>query len=584
VASLNDVLKQTLLFTSKTQPKVVGASFPLASIPGGRPDVTSSSEEVTARLKQLRGPLPIMAAPGDMTGLSSAQSGLALVNLVVEEEIQKRDIWEYQLDGLDGIKNLTARHRTMGDMAMPVCKQVKWSSVKVMHKGKELVLALESKFLLKTFYLAEGEIPASSKGYWQLKTNLDQSFLRVFGYQLGKDGMAPIDPKLLDSPRFMSAPSNVGSFAVVSSRGGGSVQMAPPLRILVCVSFATGKERNDFEPGGLLGAGKLMPHYMLMANLPVESMEASVTLERNPTTMHTVMDGGREHMTANHGLGLYTDRNEIKPPVPAPYWDSLFDYYWIGPPDGTEIKAVRRERNTIRTTLPNEKTPVKLWELETTSKDGIEALKFWDRKDVYEARTVKKYPRQGEFDNLHIAPKMKLPESVLKKLPAGWPASMKESAMAPFCVHDCLHTHWRWGVINYSPVSAKWTYGWSGDVPHKEPGAPMVHPNQDVTIKLLGSKGFMYTAKVHAPAGGKWQIIMHHGSAYALSYENQANLMMGASDMFDTDLPGRDGDKGQWALFYWRLRYKYVNKSDDKNHIYERLKWNAEEFKKAREL
>jgi len=27
-----------------------------------------------------------------------------------------------------------------------------------------------------------------------------------------------------------------------------------------------------------------------------------------------------------------------------------------------------------------------------------------------------------------------------------------------------------------------------------------------------------------------------------------------------------------------------VNKSDDKNHIYERLKGNAEEFKKAREL
>jgi hypothetical protein len=580
--SLKDVLKQTLLFTSKTQPKDMSASFSMAPLPGGRPDVTLSSEEVSARLKQLRGKMPaggfpMMGSPASV--IRGTSIDLALQDSVIKEVIQKRPLWEYELAGLDGIKNLTARHRTMGDMPMPVCKQVKWSPVKVMYKGKELLLKLESKFLLKTYFLGEGEVPEASKGYWQLPMNLDKSFMRVFGYQLAGDGLKPIDQKLLDSPFFMFAPPNVGPSAKVSS-SGGNVQVSPPLQVLVCMCFGTGMERNDFEPGGLLGAAKLLPHFMLMANLPVESMEASITLERKPTTPHTVMDEGREHMTEQLGMGLYTDRNDILPPAPAPYWDDLFEYYWIDPGPGTEIKAVCRERNQIRDRAPDDSNPVTLRDLDSRWKDG---WKFWDEELVYEHRAVKKYPRQGEFDNIHIAPKMKLPASVVKKLPASWPASVREvSAMAPFCVHDCLHTHWRWGRMKL--VSAKWTYGWNGDVPYKEPGAPMVPPNQDVTLKLLGASGFTYTAKVHAPAGGRWQIIMHHGSAYALSYENEANLMMGGSDAFDPDLPGKEGDKGQWALFYWRLRYHFVDKDGSPDQYFERLRWNAQELKKARDL
>lgn len=46
------------------------------------------------------------------------------------------------------------------------------------------------------------------------------------------------------------------------------------------MAFGCAKERNDFEPGGVLGAGRLMPHFMIVTNLPVESMEAAVTLTR----------------------------------------------------------------------------------------------------------------------------------------------------------------------------------------------------------------------------------------------------------------------------------------------------------------
>jgi hypothetical protein len=67
-------------------------------------------------------------------------------------------------------------------------------------------------------------------------------------------------------------------------------------------------------------------------------------------------------------------------------------------------------------------------------------------------------------------------------------------------------------------------------------------------------------------------------------YEEQANLMMGGSDFTNPDLPGRDGDKGQWALFYWRLRYKFVDKEGEPDRVFERLKWSMAELRKAMDL
>jgi hypothetical protein len=90
---------------------------------------------------------------------------------------------------------------------MPVCQEVKWGDVKVTYQGKLLALPLTDRFLLRTHYLAEGSIPESDSGYWQLPMNLDQSFQRLFGYQLVAGQLQPLSIADAESPQCMAVPS-----------------------------------------------------------------------------------------------------------------------------------------------------------------------------------------------------------------------------------------------------------------------------------------------------------------------------------------------------------------------------------------
>jgi len=321
---------------------------------------------------------------------------------------------------------------------------------------------------------------------------------------------------------------------------------------------------------------------MLVTNLPVDSMEATVVLAREPRTPHTSMEN--EEMTPQVSSALFTDRNGNYLPYPA--WDSLFDYYWIDPPMGTEVKVVRSDKSFAR-----ERSGLIKEAALMNTRAGQHVV-------GYESRLLKKVPRQGEFDNIHMAPKMKLPPSVLRKIPSSWP---REVTMAPFCVHDCFHLHWRWGEGRIDKLSPKWLRGWEGDVPYRIIGAPMVAPNQDVSLKMLGPCSIAYTARIHAPVVGRWQIVMHHGAAYALTYESAATQTAKGIDVLTTDLPGEDDEDGTWANFYWHLRYHFVadlakgmglDKVADwmgapgayQDKSVERLQWDAGGFKAAREL
>lgn len=534
--SIQDLLDQTLLFTASPKPRLVSASFPLERLTGGRPDVRKS------------------------------------------ESPSERKIWEFELNGVDGVRNVTIRHRQMRDMRMTVCESINWCDVKVNYKGRTLLLPLTNRFLLQTWYLPEGQIPESDTGYWQLPMNLDQSFQRLFGFQLTGGQIQPLGPGALEDRHLMAPPSPL----VLARANNGSTQAAPPLRVLVCMTLGCAKERNDFEPGEVLGAARLMPHLMLVSNLPVDSMEATVTLAREPTTPHTRME--KEEMTSRISSAFFTDRNGNFHPYPA--WDNLFDYYWIDPPVNTEVKVVRSDRPGIR------KRSGLIKELKLGSSRGSSYIAGQEPRDI------EKVPRQGEFDNIHMAPKMKLPASVVGKIPSGWP---REVTMAPFCVHDCFHVHWRWGKGRVDKLNPKWVRGWEGDTPYRTAGAPMVAPNQDVTLKMLSPVCLAYTATIHEPVAGRWQIVMHHGAAYALTYTPTATIAQYGVDGLTADLPGEDGDEGAWALFYWHLRYQFVEhpmnemglgRLDDwlgapgtiQDKYAERLSWDAGDFRKARDL
>ena len=212
-----------------------------------------------------------------------------------------------------------------------------------------------------------------------------------------------------------------------------------------------------------------------------------------------------------------------------------------------------------------------------------------DTSDVY------KLPGQGLFDNVHLAPMMADPYANAAAIARGFGAI----SMAPFCVHDCLHTHWRWlpdpttvGPISWvaahtvsSEAVGQWNYGWSQDgKPYSQAGATMVPLNQQVSVRLESAGGsltpnaFTYTAEAFEPKVDQPSIFFHHGSAYSALVAEASNFIaaLNQPDVEASLDPGvvRQSSSSQrgvysswkttvpayvsWARFYWELRYDFV--------------------------
>ena len=106
-------------------------------------------------------------------------------------------------------------------------------------------------------------------------------------------------------------------------------------------------------------------------------------------------------------------------------------------------------------------------------------------------------------------------------------------AMAPFCEHDCLHTHTRWGIPDPKiPLSNK---GFDGRAPHQIAGAPLVPANQTVFISLTTPSSCRYRAVARGPIRpGTFSVFNHHGSGYALAIDAKIVnwLTFGAAQSF----------------------------------------------------
>jgi len=188
------------------------------------------------------------------------------------------------------------------------------------------------------------------------------------------------------------------------------------------------------------------------------------------------------------------------------------------------------------------------------SRDAVSILQEGALRNLmevrYQPRGLYKVPRQGAFDSVHLAPKMKAPDEVLYAIdPDALRRSFARISMAPFCAHDCLHTHWRWGDWQTS----KQTLGWEGWTPYCKPGAPMVPPNQEVTIRLEGAQ-LEYTARATKVPAGIWQIVFHHGSAYAIA---ASKIIKGLGETALMQ-PLAPGSSFQWYGFYWRMRHVFL--------------------------
>ena len=177
-----------------------------------------------------------------------------------------------------------------------------------------------------------------------------------------------------------------------------------------------------------------------------------------------------------------------------------------------------------------------------------------------------KLPGQGTFDNVHISPRMKAHQVIgtTQMADPNWQSSLDTLdtiRMAPFCEHDCMHTHWRWGAafkdhpaaLNQQPLrgfadSADARFSGTGK-PYQVVGNAMAPLNQDLDIAFGNNQQLVYSVQISNVAPGVWQPVYHHGSAYVLGF---SAVGAGAHAIANGMVGGSQED----SELYWNMRYQ----------------------------
>ncbi len=472
------------------------------------------------------------------------------------EVIKKNPVWSWQhtADSPSTFKSVKSKVRGMGmnyAMSMPVADTISLDEVSIKWGGYDAqLLPLDQSFVFRKYQLNSGSIAAGQSSLFPLQAEIDQSAMVLYGYNfLGTFTPKPLtddDVKGLGSD-LMPAPGGTVPMVHVDGVDGQVPMDVNPLRVIVMWCLTTCKERPDFTPGPpILGMNRIYPHVIIYASQPLDRVSAVVSVIRPSQAGHAgKLDGNpdtgeQDAMLADIRPVLFSDTNKNLAPAPfslLPLWSHIFDYYSVDPAaDGIQsVTMVDPSRTTTRT--------------------GSGAIQKFLPTSYVDA-TVTKVPGQGEFDNLHLAPRMSAPDRI-----SGMPGWFLDSiAMAPFCFHDCLHTHTRWG-LEFTDRQA-WGFDANGNA-CAAAGAPLVPLDQTVRISLLPPAGFSYEAIVNPQVGtipsGTREIFFHHGLGYANEVWDRSlfNKAMAGVEVFSL------GEKNfspttaanSIALFYWRLRF-----------------------------
>jgi hypothetical protein len=567
----------------------------------------------------------------------------------VHETIRTARLWSWQKAGPNQFVDINCRAREAGYKLHAVLPRVTFGldgapQVEVITAGaQQLLLPLDDEYMVGQFFVEEGTVPKGGHRLWPLEMLHDSGLVMVFVYELSVDSSGqiivpfgkfqpsgagnwqPVRPaeKELLAEMAPAVPDKDAWLEVMTGpfmrKGGELAQTSATTyddkttsvlqpRIVVAISLATCRERADFEPGGLVGMAKIFPNIMVCSSIWLSSLRATVKIERTPST--TALDSGNGksmgtccNAYSEVGAMLVADANEsgmqidgpgpLDLPTQMPFWGGTFAY--VKPEahmsyTGQRLKVVDRSKTETRT-YPG----------------GTRRLVLGSR----ELTSVKKEPGQGEWDNLHLAPALYLDlASMVRIAPpklgdrggsitseyANDPATTHTDKvwMAPFCSHDCFHTHWRWSA---EVGAAEWTYGWDATGPYKKAGAPMVPLHQDVELELHGPSSYSYHAQstyggAHLP--GTWDIVMHHGAAYAQSIVSwlkfwgaQINVtfQQGVTSFYDSK--GTQLTVGHAPLMYWLLRYEVDKQGGDDGEIgqiivRDRIQFSQEEIDGAR--
>jgi hypothetical protein len=332
----------------------------------------------------------------------------------------------------------------------------------------------------------------------------------------------------------------------------------------------------DFEPGGALEALKIYPEigftwkkYATWTKT-VDEFRGTVKMTKNPASS----------MNNNSYSNFFTDSNyPTKPnyrrgqwpvdfiPYAAavltgffelfyPSWDYLFDYVHTQVQSTTEHIMVygsgsgapaKEKKRSATVTYPSGG----VWDIEVT-----------------------KMPRQGAYDNVHTHGDMGMHKS---------PNTSKKIMMAPFCLESCVHMHWRWGVegtyvagMAMNGVSPSDFKGWSKSGAKSVLGAPMIPPNQELSVKLedtasgtsispSNDKVISYKIKIDSPKQNCQQVIMENGLSIAYRGNSTMDKIIGLSE-FEYTASANTTHKKMMQLyslirFYWGYGTRFKNQT-----------------------
>lgn len=380
---------------------------------------------------------------------------------------------------------------------------------------------------------------------------------------------------ILPSP-FSDAVGTIGSTPI-------DVHLRPPVVVVAC-SLTCCKERADFEPGSAVGVGRLYPHMLVISSTDLGRIDGSVQLDRpSETTISGATQPCHQEMHSGIRSALFTDSNPenrstwpwLPAPerAPLPQWANLFSYYLRDPftshSGPTRFRCVRSDR-------PHERVAHGL-----VHRTMPRYLELWNLTNG----TTHKVPRQGAFDNVHIAPTMRIDAThlIVRRSTgspevshiSGNPAALRIDSigMAPMCPHDCLHIHWRWGDGSTEPS----VFGWGPAGPYTVPGAPMVPLNQEVDVWMRAAHGLTYSTRTTLQPRLEWLPMMHHGAGYGLSEQLSGILIDAALMPFEQTEFARQSSNGQfdvlpnsWARRYWNLQH-YVDFLVDEPTVYSQV-------------
>jgi hypothetical protein len=492
---------------------------------------------------------------------------------------------------------------------------VEWKPVELAMCGKKITLPFDEEFFITGYELDGGHIPDGNKGLWRLESDVDSGFMLVFGYQLSKEGnVGKIDSSIWGSQELMR-PVSSGRSKNFSCVNQVNVYTTPPMRVIVCVSWVCCKARSDWDPANAILMARFFPQTLVMTNFEMRAQTAhareqeGIRGEINIVRAEHATHWGGDSMHHCIEPFLFTETNSysrahslgklaywtnkvgylIAQGWMGASWDGLFDYYDVDPWNSSAKKAEyvvvdpskgRRElRGKVDFNNDKRKKNV-IFRALGARLDALDVLTDYDPTDRPDDLIVKT-PRQGDYDNLHMAAPMRAPPDFAKlkskQQREDW--GLEKIIMSPLCVHDCIHTHWRWN----DGYSSKSNLGWGLEGPYTVPGAPMVPMNQKVVIKLLkdprkdsGEVGFSVRAHIQPQiVSGEWSVINYNGSGFPVYVKTSAGNAgkirerfrgwWGDDEVSGKDISqwgwlgllvnGKDIPQEDWWGFFWYLRY-----------------------------